>query len=265
MKDVNERAFLANVLRLDYAASDTTRAETVSGLGMNFDIYRNLNKTHYAATSADILSPRSPAFCVMQYTDGVSAAVAYDGAAYKCISMGFPFECIKNRQALLMQCLPAIKIVKCYCEVSHVNRGSDYAMYFLKKPSTAGMKMLSADRRCSSCTSTIRVDENPDSTSLPARWRSRSSRVVFPPPKRISRHFHGVFLSDRLHLTAHLPPLCRGLRMVCAPLSAALHISFLSAKEIGRAGPPRLEADKKRRRQAQRPFSADQPQSSVPH
>ena len=98
MKDVNERAFLANVLRLDYAASDTTRAETVSGLGMNFDIYRNLNKTHYAATSADILSPRSPAFCVMQYTDGVSAAVAYDGAAYKCISMGFPFECIKNRQ-----------------------------------------------------------------------------------------------------------------------------------------------------------------------
>lgn len=98
MKDVNERAFLANVLRLDYAASDTTRAETVSGLGMSFDIYRNLNKTHYAATSADILSPRSPAFCVMQYTDGVSAAVAYNGADYKCISMGFPFECIKNRQ-----------------------------------------------------------------------------------------------------------------------------------------------------------------------
>jgi len=98
MKDVNERAFLANVLRLDYAASDTTRAETVSGLGISFDIYRNLNKTHYAASSADILSPRSPAFCVMQYTDGVSAAVAYDGADYKCISMGFPFECIKNRQ-----------------------------------------------------------------------------------------------------------------------------------------------------------------------
>lgn len=98
MKDDNERNFLSNVLRLDYAASDTTRTEAVSGLGMNFDIYRNLNKEHYAATSADILSPRSPAFCVMQYADGVSAAVAYDGTDYKCISMGFPFECIKSQQ-----------------------------------------------------------------------------------------------------------------------------------------------------------------------
>ena len=50
-------------------------------------------------------------------------------------------KCIKNRQALLMQCLPAIKIVKCYCEVSHVNRGSDYAMYFLKKPSSLSQGM----------------------------------------------------------------------------------------------------------------------------
>lgn len=111
----------------------------------------------------------------------------------------------------------------------------------MKRPSTAGMKMLSADRRCSSCTSTIRVDENPDSTSLPARWRSRSSHVVFPPPKRASRHFHGLFLFRP-------PPSHRPSAEVyaCSACDYQPHsISFLSAKEIGRAGQPRLEADKK--------------------
>lgn len=98
MKDDSERRFLSKVLHLDYAASNTTQAENISGLGMNFDIYRVPCKQHYAATSADVLSPLSPAFCVMQYADGVSAAVAYDGTDYKCFSMGFPFECIKSQQ-----------------------------------------------------------------------------------------------------------------------------------------------------------------------
>ena len=41
----------------------------------------------------------------MQYADGTSAAVAYDGVAYKSFVMGFPFECIQSpaTRNLLMQ------------------------------------------------------------------------------------------------------------------------------------------------------------------
>ena len=45
-------------------------------------------------------------FCAMQYADGTDAAVAYDGADYKCFVMGFPFETIKDaasRRALMGQ------------------------------------------------------------------------------------------------------------------------------------------------------------------
>ena len=67
----------------------------INGLGIKFDIIRHLNPMHYAATSVDVMHPAaSSAFCAMQYADGSSAAVAYDGSDYKCFVMGFPFECI---------------------------------------------------------------------------------------------------------------------------------------------------------------------------
>ena len=36
----------------------------------------------------------APAACVMQYADGASAAVGYDGNDYKTLVMGFPIESI---------------------------------------------------------------------------------------------------------------------------------------------------------------------------
>ena len=48
---------------------------------MTFDIGRCLNRHHYAATHVEILHPQGQAYCAMQYADGTSAAVAYDGAA----------------------------------------------------------------------------------------------------------------------------------------------------------------------------------------
>jgi len=98
MQHSDEQSFLADVLKLSFDAVSTDSTETITGLGMDFDIHRFLNRKHYAAHSVDVLNPISPAYCAMQYSDGTSAAVAYDGNDSKCIAMGFPLECIKDRR-----------------------------------------------------------------------------------------------------------------------------------------------------------------------
>ena len=101
MLRADERQFLANVFKTSYERSDrSVNNNVVNGLEINFDIIRNLNSVHYAATSVDVMHPSvSSAFCAMQYADGSSAAVAYDGGDYKCFVMGFPYECINNMKA----------------------------------------------------------------------------------------------------------------------------------------------------------------------
>jgi hypothetical protein len=95
-----ERRFLANVLKLRYDGSDRNNTNgVVQGLGMAFDTWRTLNETHYAATAPDILSPLSTSYCVMRYADGRNAAVAYSGNDYRCFTIGFPLECIKDSRA----------------------------------------------------------------------------------------------------------------------------------------------------------------------
>ena len=84
------------MLKLRHEGSDRGSDGKVQGLGMMFDTYRTLNETHYAATSPDVLRPLSTSYCVMRYADGRDAAVAYSGRDYRCLTMGFPFECIKD-------------------------------------------------------------------------------------------------------------------------------------------------------------------------
>jgi len=43
-----------------------------------------------------VLQPVAPAFPAMTYADGYPACVAYDGTDYKAMTLGFPFECIKE-------------------------------------------------------------------------------------------------------------------------------------------------------------------------
>lgn len=106
MKSSDERDFLAAVLKFDCNGSNCIVDDNVvSGLGTSFDIIRQYNDKHFAARSVDVVNPLSPAFCAMQYADGSNAAVAYSGSDYKCFTMGFPFECINNRnsQRLIMK------------------------------------------------------------------------------------------------------------------------------------------------------------------
>lgn len=93
----SEQSFLSEVLKVKYQPTDLLNSNgTVNGLGMSFDYWNQLNPQHYAATHAEILHAIEPAFCAMQYADGTSAAVAYKGSSYRCLTMGFPFECIKS-------------------------------------------------------------------------------------------------------------------------------------------------------------------------
>ena len=105
MRTEAEQRFLSDVLKLRFTGSQQGNKDgRVQGLGMTFDTWRTLNETHYAATSPDVLSPVSTSSCVMKYTDGQSAAVAYSGRDYRCLTVGFPLECIidtRSRDAIM--------------------------------------------------------------------------------------------------------------------------------------------------------------------
>jgi hypothetical protein len=95
MNKTDEQIFLADILKLQCEGPDSVYADaTITGMDTSFDIYKTLNKQHYAATSVDVLRPVSSANSVMNYGDGNSACVAYVGNDYRCVTMGFPFECI---------------------------------------------------------------------------------------------------------------------------------------------------------------------------
>ncbi len=103
-----EQNFLADVLKVRFDSQNRQPDGNVSGLGLKFDFYRQLNESHYAATSTDILMPAATAsansFPAMVYANGTSAAVAYQGSDYRAFTMGFPFECItdgKQRQQIM--------------------------------------------------------------------------------------------------------------------------------------------------------------------
>ena len=105
LKDTKESAWLYNTLKSTYGGQICTDTiQGAKGLGQQFDFYRLLNADHYAATHSDVLYPVGNAFCAMQYSNGLSAAVAYKGNDYRSFTMAFPFECItdKNMQRRLM-------------------------------------------------------------------------------------------------------------------------------------------------------------------
>lgn len=97
MRTESEQRFLADVLKLHAGGTQQGNKDgQVQGLGVTFDTWRTLNETHYAATAPDVLTPTTVSSCVMKYSDGQSAAVAYSGRDYRCLTMGFPLECIKD-------------------------------------------------------------------------------------------------------------------------------------------------------------------------
>ena len=98
MTNDEEKAFLADVLKVSYEGTNNDLSGDVKGLGTTFKFYRQLNEKHYAALKSDILMPTtSNAFPTMVYNNQTCAAVAYQGNDYHAFSIGFPFECITDK------------------------------------------------------------------------------------------------------------------------------------------------------------------------
>lgn len=98
--DGADRTFTEDVLKFKYDGSvriDSTGI--VNGLNMRFPIYRQPNSAHYAAVAPDAIVPAgTKAFAAFAYGNGQSAGVAYKGRDYRTLSMGFPFECIRDAE-----------------------------------------------------------------------------------------------------------------------------------------------------------------------
>lgn len=101
----SDSAFIAELLHADYVGQYRDSSSLVSGLGTQVDYHHSINARHYASTSSDIISPLAEAFTALAYADGTSAAVAYNTPLRRTFTMGFPFECIKdkNQRAYFMR------------------------------------------------------------------------------------------------------------------------------------------------------------------
>ena len=95
-----ERKFLEDVLKCQYGGrnTDSLQNDTIQGLGTTFTFHRQPNHLHYAAQHPDNLLALPPAYAAMKYGDEQSACVAYSGSDYRVLTMGFPFECIRDEQ-----------------------------------------------------------------------------------------------------------------------------------------------------------------------
>ena len=94
-----DSTFMADVLYTDYQnkyKDQSDSAQVVTGMGVDFDVFRALNEDHYASTSSDVLNPVEPAFPAMLYADGSVAAVACKQR--RSFVMGFPLECIRTEE-----------------------------------------------------------------------------------------------------------------------------------------------------------------------
>lgn len=69
----------------------------ISGCGLNFNIYREMNKYSYSVPSPSVVSPNSPAFSILTYEDGKSAGIAQKG---RLVRLGFPLESIEDKKKL---------------------------------------------------------------------------------------------------------------------------------------------------------------------
>ncbi len=96
MQSPEEQAFLANTLKVQFVTSRNNG--TIQAAGQDMELYNSLNPVHYAAISTDVLQPVGAAYGAFAYSDGSISSVVYEGLDYKTFTLGFPFECIKDKQ-----------------------------------------------------------------------------------------------------------------------------------------------------------------------
>lgn len=118
MQSENEREWLAQNLHVAYVGSERDslvfRTDSLSDMvscgDLSFSVYRHVNEDHYASVKSDVLTFPDATDALthqplMTYATGSSAAISYADPKLRIITMGFPFECIKdpNDRKSLMQ------------------------------------------------------------------------------------------------------------------------------------------------------------------
>lgn len=95
----NDRAFIRDVLRLDYGGSVFDKSEDiVYGSGLDLPVKRSVNEKCYALSCPDVLVPIDDAFVSFIYKGNrKSAGVAYSGD-YRVLSTAFPFETVADER-----------------------------------------------------------------------------------------------------------------------------------------------------------------------
>lgn len=121
MQEEDEKQWLADRLHIAYEGTDRDslafRTDSIADLvhcgDMAMSVYRHVNGEHYASVASDVIVPADSIAAMSQtplmtYATGRPAAVAYADGRNRCVTMGFPFECIKepaDRNALMQQIL----------------------------------------------------------------------------------------------------------------------------------------------------------------
>ena len=77
----------------------STHTATATGMGLTAPLLTAPSARHYAAPQTEAIYPTAPAFSAMAYGENnYSAAVAYAGQDYRCLTLGFPFGCIDSSE-----------------------------------------------------------------------------------------------------------------------------------------------------------------------
>lgn len=96
MKSTAERTFLSQQLHCTYSG-ELRNKTNISGAEEVFSVEQDLGKETYAVQSMDCLRPLNGAQVAFKYSEGASAGVLYQGTQYRCATLGFPLESIKDK------------------------------------------------------------------------------------------------------------------------------------------------------------------------
>lgn len=98
MKTDNEKAFLAQVLKCKHAGKVNSPSNNLNGMGMYFTYHHDINEEHYAAMHPDMLEAVGGGYSAMAYSGIGCAAVVYNGSDHRAMTLGFPIECVRERE-----------------------------------------------------------------------------------------------------------------------------------------------------------------------
>ena len=104
-----ERKFTEDVLKLDWISNKGGASGSVRcvaspyrfSAGRKYGLYTSPNPVRYWVESPDCFAAQKGAFTTLRYDDsGFGAAVAYKGDDYRCLSIGFPIECLTTQEQI---------------------------------------------------------------------------------------------------------------------------------------------------------------------